>query len=153
MCQSFSWDWNTDGPLGCSGHEGGAELPLLVLDAVGGSLNTSKYFIQTKIVRKSVICALSPPKSKGKILKMLILGKLFLITYGSQSNIYFYILKKRNHVGELCLSTVWGSWAGIFKHSMGVRNQVRIGLSYRPVRLHMLAELMPWNRFLGSLKL
>ncbi len=25
-------------------------------------------------------------------------------------------------------------------------------LSYRPARLHRLAELIPWNRFLGSLK-
>jgi hypothetical protein len=42
--------------------------------------------------------------------------------------------------------------AGIFKQSMGARNQVGIGLSYRPSRLHSLAELVPWNRFLGSLK-
>ncbi len=44
------------------------------------------------------------------------------------------------------------SCAGIFKQSMGARNQVRKGLSYRPARLHCLAELVPWNRFLGSLK-
>jgi hypothetical protein len=29
---------------------------------------------------------------------------------------------------------------------------IGIGLSYRPARLHSLAELVPWNRFLGSLK-
>ncbi len=40
--------------------------------------------------------------------------------------------------------------AGIFKQSMGARNQIGIGLSYRPARLHRLAELIPWNRFLGS---
>jgi hypothetical protein len=40
---------------------------------------------------------------------------------------------------------------GIFKQSMGGRNRVGIGLSYRPARLHSLAELVPWNRFLGSL--
>jgi hypothetical protein len=34
----------------------------------------------------------------------------------------------------------------------GARNRVGIGLSYRPVRLQSLAELVPWNRFLGSLK-
>jgi hypothetical protein len=34
---------------------------------------------------------------------------------------------------------------------MGARNRVRIGLSYQPARLHRLAELTPWNRFLGSL--
>jgi len=35
---------------------------------------------------------------------------------------------------------------------MGVRNRVGRGLSYRPGRLHNLAELVPCNRFLGSLK-
>jgi hypothetical protein len=37
------------------------------------------------------------------------------------------------------------------KKSMGARHRVGIGLSYRPARLHRLAELMPWNRFLGSI--
>jgi hypothetical protein len=43
--------------------------------------------------------------------------------------------------------------AGVFKLSMGLgaRHRVGIGLSYRPARLHRLAELIPWNRFLGSL--
>jgi hypothetical protein len=39
--------------------------------------------------------------------------------------------------------------AGILKQS---RNRVRIGLSYRPARLHSLSELIPWNRFLGFWK-
>jgi hypothetical protein len=34
---------------------------------------------------------------------------------------------------------------------MGARHRVGIGLSYRPARLYRLAELMPWNRFLGSI--
>jgi hypothetical protein len=35
---------------------------------------------------------------------------------------------------------------------MGARNRVGIGLSYhRPAKLHRLAELILWNRFLGSL--
>jgi hypothetical protein len=42
--------------------------------------------------------------------------------------------------------------AGIFRQSMGARNQVGIGLLYRPARLHSLAEPIPWNRFLGSIK-
>ena len=42
--------------------------------------------------------------------------------------------------------------AGIFKESVGTRNKGGIGLSYRPARLHRLAESIPWNRFLGSLK-
>ncbi len=42
--------------------------------------------------------------------------------------------------------------AGIFKQSMGARNRVVIGLSYRLARQHRLEELIHWNRFLGSLK-
>ncbi len=43
--------------------------------------------------------------------------------------------------------------AGILEQSMGARNRVGIGFfSYRPAWLHRLAELIPWNRFLGSLK-
>ncbi len=42
--------------------------------------------------------------------------------------------------------------AGIFKQIMGARNRVGIGLSYRPARLHSLAELVPWNLYLGLLK-
>ncbi len=34
---------------------------------------------------------------------------------------------------------------------MGDRNRVGIGLSYRPARIHWLAEFIPWNRFLGSI--
>ncbi len=37
--------------------------------------------------------------------------------------------------------------AGIFKHSMGARNRVGIGLSYRPARLHRLAEFIPCFQF------
>jgi hypothetical protein len=33
----------------------------------------------------------------------------------------------------------------------GARNQIGIGLSYRPYRPHRLGELIPWNRFLGFL--
>jgi hypothetical protein len=46
----------------------------------------------------------------------------------------------------------WRTCAGIFKQSMGARNRVGIGLSYRHARLHSLAELVPCNRFLGSFK-
>jgi hypothetical protein len=40
---------------------------------------------------------------------------------------------------------------GILEQSMGAGNRVRIGLSYRPARLHRLAKSIPWNRFLGPL--
>ncbi len=43
------------------------------------------------------------------------------------------------------------TWAGIFKKSIRARHRVGIGSSYRPARLHRLAELMPWNQFLGSM--
>ncbi len=33
--------------------------------------------------------------------------------------------------------------AGIFRQSMGARNRVGIGLSYRPARLHKLVESIP----------
>jgi hypothetical protein len=42
--------------------------------------------------------------------------------------------------------------AGNFEQSMGAKNREEIGLSYRPARLHRLAESIPCNRFLGSLK-
>jgi hypothetical protein len=42
--------------------------------------------------------------------------------------------------------------AEIFKQSMGARNRVGIGLSYRPDRLYSLAEMVHWDRFLCSLK-
>jgi hypothetical protein len=42
--------------------------------------------------------------------------------------------------------------AGNFKQSVGARNRAGIGLSYWPVRLHRLAGLIPWNRFLSSVK-
>jgi hypothetical protein len=41
--------------------------------------------------------------------------------------------------------------AGIFKQSMGARNRVGRGTSYQPARLRRLAELIPWNQFLGSI--
>jgi hypothetical protein len=41
---------------------------------------------------------------------------------------------------------------GIVKQSMGARNRKGIGLSYQPARLpRLLAEFIPWNRFLGSI--
>jgi hypothetical protein len=34
-----------------------------------------------------------------------------------------------------------------FLNNLWGRNRVGIGLSYRPARLHRLADLIPWNRF------
>ncbi len=45
------------------------------------------------------------------------------------------------------------SCAGILEQSRGAgRNRIWIGLSYRPARLHRLAESIPWNWFLGPHK-
>jgi hypothetical protein len=44
-------------------------------------------------------------------------------------------------------------FAGILGLSMGARNRVGVGLSYLPAELNRLAETIPWNRFLGVLKL
>jgi hypothetical protein len=42
-----------------------------------------------------------------------------------------------------------GNCAGIFIQFVGAGNRVGIGLSYWPVRLHRLAEMIPWYRFLA----
>ncbi len=55
--------------------------------------------------------------------------------------------------GKLSVQPMLSLWAGIFKQSMKARNQVGIGLSYGPARLHRLAEFIPWNRFLGSVNI
>jgi hypothetical protein len=44
-------------------------------------------------------------------------------------------------------TSIWT--AGIFKKSLGARKRGGIGFSYRPARLHRLAEFITWNRFLG----
>jgi hypothetical protein len=36
---------------------------------------------------------------------------------------------------------------------MGAWNRVGIGLSYRPARLHRLAEFIRWDRFLSSINI
>ncbi len=51
----------------------------------------------------------------------------------------FLLSEKGNFHKVLRLHTQYR--AGIFKQSMGVRNRVGIGLSYRSARLHRLAEL------------
>ncbi len=44
--------------------------------------------------------------------------------------------------------------AEIFEQSMtmGARNQVGLGFSYRPARLHRLSRSILWNRFLGFIE-
>ncbi len=66
-------------------------------------------------------------------------------------NLAFNISKKFTKC-RLCLKTEKENRAGNFKQSMGARNRVGKGLLYRPSRLHRLAELISWNKFLGSLR-
>ncbi len=40
-----------------------------------------------------------------------------------------------------------------FKKSMGARHRGGIGLSYRPARLHRLAEFIPLNQFRGPINI
>ncbi len=42
--------------------------------------------------------------------------------------------------------------AVILEQSLGASNRIVIELSYRLARLHRLAESIPWNQFLSSLK-
>ncbi len=71
----------------------------------------------------SPVCRTGPPEP------------LFLRVYGEQKSI----------------PPAYEAYAGIFKQSIRARNRVGILLSYRPARLHRLAEFIPWNRFLGSM--
>jgi hypothetical protein len=85
-----------------------------------------------------LIIVFSTPPLKGTVQQAL----QFCSHYLRQQCVLF-ILAFKSFFGMHC--------AGIFKQSMGARNRVGIVLSYRPARLHRLAELIPWNRFLGSL--
>ncbi len=55
----------------------------------------------------------------------------------------FYPLRIFDWSGALRACTLYS--AGIFKQSMRARNRLGIGLSYRPARLHRLAESIPSN--------
>jgi hypothetical protein len=56
---------------------------------------------------------------------------------------------------ELDLTAILGGIRSVleFVNYLWGLGTVRIVLSYRPAWLHKLAELIPWHRFLGSLKL
>jgi hypothetical protein len=55
-------------------------------------------------------------------------------------NICFLFYQCR--LGRVCTFHLDGR-AGIFEESMGARNRGGIGLTYRPARLHRLAEFIP----------
>jgi hypothetical protein len=65
----------------------------------------------------------------------------------------FQLLRNRESIeSKESIPPAYVTCAGIFKQSMRARNRVRIGWSYWPAWLHSLAELVPWNRFLGYIK-
>jgi hypothetical protein len=59
---------------------------------------------------------------------------------------------KHMEQAEIVYTRANAASAGILEQPMWARNLVGIGLPYRPDRLHKLAESIPWNRVLGSLK-
>ncbi len=67
--------------------------------------------------------------------------------------IFYPSINNTVHIWDICIPcpTYVYFWpatrAGIFKQSMGARNRVGIGLSYRPAGLHRLAEFNPWKTF------
>jgi hypothetical protein len=81
----------------------------------------------------------------------------FIRTHLPLNYCFLYLL----HLSRLCTQSALDpeqnpsedsySCAGILGQSLGVRNRVGIGLSYRPARLHRLAESIP--RLLWSLKI
>ncbi len=78
-------------------------------------------------------------------------GELHFLLF---SHIFFgftNLLKGQCH--EIFAAFLLSYRAGIFKKSMGARNRGGIGLSYRPARLHRLAEFIPWNQFRGSINI
>ncbi len=78
---------------------------------------------------------------------------LFFVPFCKHDRIcekYFYNARSRNLLRRWF--DRYSTCAENFKHLWGARNRVWIGLSYRPARLHRLAKLIPWNRFMGSFK-
>ncbi len=63
----------------------------------------------------------------------------------------FHWCLSRSPLGRQC-DWLLVDCAGILEQSTGAKNRERIGLSYRPARLHRLADSLPWNLFLVSLK-
>jgi hypothetical protein len=65
----------------------------------------------------------------------------------------FLLVRIKLTLIHLPLSEIYNMYgAGILEQSVGAWNRLGIGWSYRSARLYRLAESIPWNRFLGSLK-
>jgi hypothetical protein len=66
----------------------------------------------------------------------------------------FYIFKRSPRIdSKESIPPAFVARAGIFKNSMGARRRGGIGFSYRPARLHRLAEFIPWHQFRGPINI
>jgi hypothetical protein len=66
----------------------------------------------------------------------------FVLNHSAEENSQFCLLEGTGN-----------SELEFFKKSMGARNRGGIALSYRPARLHRLAEFIPWNQFRGPINI
>ncbi len=85
--------------------------------------------------------------------ELMILGPLFwYVSSSNLSNLIVILTISSQSVSVHEVKKLTGVFcAGFLKQSMGARNRAGIGLPYRHAKLHRLAELIPWNWFLGSL--
>jgi hypothetical protein len=101
----------------------------------------------------STLRAAPPPVNLHMRLQVVLVGKAHLAQITLEPFLAAVYQLSRHHC-TIAYFFQFGNCAGISEQSIGTRsrNRVGIGLSHRPARLHSLAELVPWNRFLGSLK-
>jgi hypothetical protein len=81
-----------------------------------------------------------------QVLEEMYLVRLKLELFSQQSE------SKQGNMQELRVVDQ-GYRAGIFKKSMRARHRGGIGFSYRPARLHRLAEFIPWNQCRGPINI
>jgi hypothetical protein len=68
--------------------------------------------------------------------------------------VYLHFVTRAGHIEEPGQSISFVEYrAGIFKKSMGAMHRGGIGFSYRPARLHRLAEFIPWNQCWGPINI
>jgi hypothetical protein len=99
-----------------------------------------KYFLAFSIKLPPTYANPYAIASQNSLLSHWSIFSSFSITQLQGKNVICGFLKEfAGAKAALCIGVIS---AGIFKQSMGARNRVGIGLSYRPTRLHRLAELI-----------
>ncbi len=112
-----------------------------------------KYFLQFSMVllRKVKICTASIVHILVSIVNVMhLLCSMFEL--GENCAGIFKPIRNPGINSKKSIPPAYVANAGIINNLMGARNRVGIELSYRPAWLHRLAEFIPWNRFLGSIK-